>query len=106
MPGMGSSFGGGTETTSFGGWDQGANEPYYPIQLELDCRPNAGLQNPPYTRALAPDARGEDRRQYYQQQYQAVTGFQSSPLEFGGEMYDLGELRPPVYVPTQTKRRP
>jgi hypothetical protein len=82
MPGVGASFGGGTETTAFGSWDAAGGENNFPILLDLDTRPNAGLQNPPYTRMLAPD--NKER---------VFSGGGPSPLEFGGAMYDLGEMR-------------
>jgi hypothetical protein len=80
MPGVGSSFGGGTETSSFGSWDEVGGEPVYPIYLDLDARAQAGLQQAPYTRALAPAAN-------------VAAGFGASPLEFGGDAYDYGEMR-------------
>jgi hypothetical protein len=74
MPGQGASFGGGTETTMFGDWDQGGGEPVYPMYLDLDARPNRHPKDPPYTRALAADAREYG---YYMAETQ----------------YDLGEMR-------------
>jgi hypothetical protein len=81
MPGTGSSFGGGTETTAgFGAWDQGTNSVPYPMFLDLDCRPNAGMKDPPYTRALAADAR---ERIY--------AGLGPPALDLNVTRYDLGE---------------